>query len=150
MTTTARPRSFASRAFEAEQRDLHERAVNEYRQRRNEHERRMDDIAAAGVFPQFRASRTTETEYIEEEETAPLPPSEQFPRHGKRRYSTEPDAEGWRIVTRYLRKKPKMSKAERDRKARAEILGEDNETASDDDIEMHGDLADRSQRRDFY
>lgn len=156
LVATARPvppglEGFAARAFEAEQREAQERAAQEYRNRRSEHERMRDELTAAGVFPQFRPlSRDARDAVVELDEDQHLSLAEEFPRHGRRRYSSEPDNEGWRTVIRYLRKKRKMTAAERDRKVRAEILGDHSEDASIEDADMNGDLTDRSQRRNFY
>ena len=142
---------FASRAAEAEEKDQHQKLVNQTKR----HRERMDRIAGellAGSLHRVRTSRRQQETY-EDEDEEDIPPTmtkdeldELYPRHGGRRFSTEPDNEGWREVVRYHRKKRALTDAELDRKARAEVLGEE----SDEDDDLNGDLTDRNQRREFY
>jgi hypothetical protein len=73
--------------------------------------------------------------------------SDLYPPHGRRGTFTEPDSEGFRLVTRTARKKARtLTEAELARKYRAEFFGEEDE----DEEDVNGDLTDRNQRRDFY
>jgi hypothetical protein len=116
------------------------RASMEARERRN-----MVD----GVFL-FPTSRRGYEEEEDEEELPMLSVAEQrsiqFPGHGKRGYCTEPDLEGWRLVTKRLRRKHELTDAEMERKWRADILNEEEEEEGD----HNGDLSEAGQRREFY
>jgi len=137
---------FASRAAEAEEKDQHQKLVQEHKR----HRARMDRLSNQMLAP--RLHRRHRLDYDEEGEVEVQANKhlsgldELYPRHRGRHFSTEPDAEGWREVIRYHRKKRVLTNAELERKARAEILGEDSEEEQD----LNGDLTDRNQRRDFY
>lgn len=158
LVSTAHPlpkthlQGFASRAAEAEEKDRHQTLVQTHKRRRAQMESRTTEMLAAGLH-RVRVSRRRIVEDQDEdlESLEPTLTSEEledlYPRHRGRRYSTEPDAEGWREVIRYHRKKRVLTNAELERKARAEILGEDSE---EDDDDLNGDLMDRNQRREFY
>lgn len=143
---------FASRAAAAEEKDARQKLVQEHKRHRARMERLTTERLAAGLH----RVRTTRRRYEdddedEEEETGPTLTTEEldelYPRHGGRRFSTDPDAEGWREVIRYHRKTRVLTDAELERKARAEILGEDSDENEED---LNGDLTDRNQRRSFY
>ena len=140
---------FANRAAEAERKDQQERTIQAYRQQRSQYTAMSDRMLASGIvgIHRKRASYTDEEEDEEELPQSLDTLNELYPRHRGRHYSTDPDAEGWREVLRYHRKKRVLTNAELERKARAEILGEDDD---EDDEDMNGDLTDRNQRREFY
>lgn len=72
---------------------------------------------------------------------------EKFPPHGKRGTYTAPDNEGWRMVTKKMKKQPReLTEAELVQKYRETFFGEDGE----EDADHNGDLTDRNQRREFY
>lgn len=72
---------------------------------------------------------------------------EKFPPHGKRGTYTAPDSEGWRYVTKKMKKQPReLTEAELHQKYRETFFGEDGE----EDADHNGDLTDRNQRREFY
>jgi hypothetical protein len=74
--------------------------------------------------------------------------NEKFPPHGKRGTYTEPDNEGWRLVTKKTRKAPReLTEAELVRKYRETFFGEGDES---EDADLNGDLTERNQRREFY
>ena len=142
---------FASRAAEAEEKDRHEKLVNQTKRHRDRMNRMTGELFA-GSLHRVRTSRRRYANDEEQEEViqptmTPDEVNELYPRHGSRRFSTDPDAEGWREVIRYCRKKRVLTEAELERKARAEILGEESE---EEDEDHNGDLTDRNQRREFY
>ena len=114
------------------------RASMEARERRN---------VIDGVFLYRGGSGKYEEEEEEEELPQPSVPEEKFPGHGKRGYCTEPDAEGWRLVTKRLRRKHELTDAEMERKWRADILNEEDEQEQAD---YNGELLENGQRREFY
>jgi hypothetical protein len=73
---------------------------------------------------------------------------EKWPGHGKRGTYTEPDEEGWRTVTKRLRRKRELTDAELERKWRADILNEEEE--EQEQADYNGELLENGQRRDFY
>lgn len=157
LVSTAHPlpktqlKGFASRAAEAEEKDQHHKLVQEHKRRRARMERTTTEMLALGLHRVRATSDRRYAEESEEEDEVPTLTREEmedlYPRHRGRRYSTEPDADGWREVIRYQRKKRVLTEAELERKARAEILGEDSE---EDEQDVNGDLADYAQRRAFY
>jgi hypothetical protein len=136
---------FANRAHAAEIKDQVEKRMQEYRKQRAEMDAHTNHQFASGVVPLRRRRKHHVEEEIVEDEVVPTTLDERFPSHGRRRRTTPPDNEGWREVTRYYRKKRMMTDAELERKARAEILGEE-----DEEEDVNGDLGDRNQRREFY
>jgi hypothetical protein len=75
--------------------------------------------------------------------------NEKYPTHGKRGTCSAPDFEGWRTVTKRVKKqKRELTEAELVKKYREEFFGENE--AQEEDIDMNGDLTERNQRRDFY
>lgn len=109
---------------------------------------RRDIVNGVYIFRRNRNLADVDGEYYEDEPEKPKTLSEQFPSHGKRGFCTEPDSEGWRLVIKRTRRKQTraLTNAELERKYRDEILGEEDE----EDIDQHGDLTERAQRRDFY
>jgi hypothetical protein len=140
---------FASRAAEAEEKDTRQKLIQEHKRHRARMDRMTSDVFNAGLH-RVHTSRRHRIDYGDDEDEIEVQVnkglSEMYPRHRGRHFSTEPDAEGWREVIRYTRKKRVLTDAELERKARAEILGEDSE----EDEDLNGDLTDRNQRRDFY
>lgn len=75
--------------------------------------------------------------------------NEKYPPHGKRGTYSAPDYEGWRTVTKKLKKqKRELTEAELVKKYREEFFGENGE--EEDTADMNADLTDRNQRREFY
>lgn len=158
LVSTARPVThvfkidgFASRAADAERKEQAERTLQQYQKQRTQHMALSDRILASGIVAIHR--KRHETTYREEDLEEEQPQMQQtldelYPRHRGRHYSTEPDSDGWREVIPYYRKKRVLTNAELERKARAEILGEDDE--SEDTLDMNGDLSENGQRRHFY
>lgn len=88
-----------------------------------------------------------ENDSMASEKTVDL--NEKYPTHGKRGTCSEPDFEGWRTVTKRVKKqKRELTEAELVKKYREEFFGEND--AQEEDIDMNGDLTERNQRRDFY
>ena len=84
-----------------------------------------------------------EEETVVEEESL----DEKFPPHGKRGTYTAPDSEGWRLVTKKMRKQPReLTEAELVQKYRDEFFSGEEE----DEADHNGDLTERNQRREFY
>lgn len=152
LVSTAHPRilnlqGFASRAAEAEHKERQNILVQQYQRQRAAMDARSNRIMSSGVVSlrRSRKVRDVEEDYDDEPQVQAPGLSELYPAHGPRRYSTPPDSDGWREVTRYYRRQRVMTNAELERKARAEILGED-----DEEEDVNGDLGDRNQRREFY
>jgi hypothetical protein len=137
--------AMAERILEAHIKEEVRKQMEAYRASMEARERRN---MVNGVFLLPTAKRAQEEE--EEEYVPRLSVAEarslQFPGHGKRGYCTEPDQEGWRLVTRRLRRKHELTDAEMERKWRADILNEEDEEQAD----YNGELTDAGQRRDFY
>lgn len=131
----------ATRILEAHIKEEVRKQMDAYRRSVSERERR--DIVN-GVYIVRRGRGTEDVEEYEEEEEEPLPIDEQFPAHGRRGYSSAPDHEGWRLVTKRVRRKHVMTNAELERAAG---LDQDDDSAEGD---HNGDLNERNQRRDFY
>ena len=104
---------------------------------------RERQIIIQGVYVNRRRRRQY-AEEDEEEVEQPKTLSEQFPPHGCRGTYTEPDGEGWREVTRRVRRKHVLTNAELERLA-AQSMDDD-----EDHADHNGDLGERTQRRDFY
>lgn len=132
----------AERILEAHIQEEVQRRVEAYRSSMEARERRtmMNGI----YFSHRRRGEYQEEE--EEEEARPITNDERWPGHGRRGTFTEPDEDGWRIVTRRLSRKRELTDAEMERKWRADILNEDEEEQAD----YNGDLSEAGQRRDFY
>jgi hypothetical protein len=133
----------ASRLLEAHIKEEVRKQVAAYHKAENDRERRN---IVNGLYI-FRRGRATEDEEEDEdeEEAPPVSLSEQFPAHGRRGFSTEPDSEGWRLVTKRWRHKKTLTNAQLERLAA--LPGEDE---WDEENDHNGDLTDRNQRRDFY
>lgn len=98
-----------------------------------------------GVYINRRRHRQGPSEDEEEYESqAPLPLAEQFPPHGRRGTYTEPDGDGWREVTRRVRRKRVLTNAELER------LAAQSDDDSEDRGDHNGELADQTHRREFY
>jgi hypothetical protein len=102
-----------------------------------------------GVFL-FRKSRGG---YQDEEEESHdgsflIVDEEKYPGHGKRGTFTEADEDGWRIVTKRVRRKRELTDAELERKWRADILHE--EDGGEEQGDYNGELTEVDQRREFY
>lgn len=132
----------AERILEAHIKEEVRKQMDAYRASMEARERRN---MVNGVFL-LPTSRRAQEEEEEEDLPKPVKPTERFPGHGKRGYFTEPDQEGWRLVTRRLRRKRELTDAEMERKWRADILNEEDEEQGD----YNGELTDAGQRRDFY
>ena len=131
-----------------------DRRVEEYRKAKDERERTAILNTVVGL--------TKRRQYVEEDDDysvytevseAPAPKpkenlNEKYPPHGKRGTYSTPDYEGWRMVLKKRRKqKRELTEAELYKKYREEILGDEG---NEDNQEMNGQLAEASQRRDFY
>lgn len=131
----------AARLLEAHIKEEVRKQMAAYHQAESDRERRN---IVNGVYI-FRRGRTTEDEEEDyEDEAPPVSLSEQFPAHGKRGYYTEPDSEGWRLVTKRWRRKQVLTNAQLERLAA--LPGDDWSEEGD----QNDDLMDRNQRREFY
>lgn len=134
----------AERILEAHIKEEVRKQMDAYRASMEARERRN---MVNGVFLLPTSRRAQEEEEQEEDLPRASVAEERFPGHGKRGYCTEPDQEGWRLVTRRLRRKRELTDAEMERKWRADILNEEDEHEQGD---YNGELTDAGQRRDFY
>jgi hypothetical protein len=86
--------------------------------------------------------------YVRDEEMTAIvdePKESLYPTHGKRGTCSEPDSEGWRTVTKRVKKQKRpLTEAELVKKYREEFFGEGEEE------EVNAEIAETSQRRDFY
>jgi hypothetical protein len=86
--------------------------------------------------------------YVRDEEmtvNVDEPKESLYPTHGKRGTCSEPDSEGWRTVTKRVKKQKRpLTEAELVKKYREEFFGEGEEE------EVNAEIAETSQRRDFY
>lgn len=129
-----------------------DRKMEEYRKAKSERERTT--ILNTVVYLSKRREYVDEEDddYSYEEEVAPPTTpkenlAEKYPPHGKRGTCSAPDYEGWRTVLKKRRKqKRELTEAELVKKYREEFFNEETE----EDKELNGQLADASQRRDFY
>lgn len=163
-------REFANRAAEAEEREVARRAVEEFRRKKA----RSGAYNPDNVFIHNRRSRWSYDEDDEVETVVDNRDLDEiYPPHGKRgtygpvhsdpmfgaemarhaepnpdgtQPTSEDFSEGWRQVTKLHRRRRVLTNAELERRARAEILGEEDE----EDDDLNGDLTDRNQRREFY
>jgi ABC-type sugar transport system ATPase subunit len=123
-----------------------------YRHARSARERKIirDTVSflrSGGAQPRYRPEEEMDAQSDALSGVEDVSPSTLYPPHGRRGTYTEPDAEGFRTVTRRTRAKPRtLTEAELARKYRAEFFGEEDEEEED----VNGDLTDRNQRRDFY
>jgi hypothetical protein len=123
-----------------------------YRHARSARERKIirDTVSflrSGGAQPRYRPEEEMDAQSDAPSGAEDVSPSTLYPPHGRRGTYTEPDAEGFRTVTRRTRAKPRtLTEAELARKYRAEFFGEEDEEEED----VNGDLTDRNQRRDFY
>ena len=150
MTSSARPVAalgFARKAAEAEQREIAERAAEDYRKQKAATRELPPDVFV------YRARKKEEKreEYDydeEEEEDTPRQVNRilDFTAAGPRGTSTAPDGEGWATVTRRKHTKRELTHAELDRMARSDLPDDDD----GDWDNMNGDLGDTSHRRQFY
>jgi len=117
------------------------------RHARNERERTI--IRNTILFVRSRGA--AERPDYSDEEDEPLPVvhetlEERFPAHGRRGRCTPPDSDGWRLVIKKQRRKPRtLTEAELAQKYRDAYFAGD-----EDEQDVNGDLHDRNQRRDFY
>ena len=121
------------------------------KKQKKERKQRIDYNPALFIRSGGRATMTYDEEDSGPEEGEVTPPkedlNEKYPTHGKRGTCSAPDHEGWRTVTKRVKKqKRELTEAELVRKYREEFFGEDEEQQQ----EMNGDLTERNQRRDFY
>ena len=122
-----------------------------YRHAKNDRERKVIRDTVMFLRSHGTAERVRpDEEYDDEEEEVwtvqPEPLSERFPPHGRRGRCTAPDGDGWRLVTKKLRKQVRtLTEAELAQRYRSAFFAGDEEEA-----DVNGDLTDRNQRRDFY
>lgn len=146
---SAAPQGFAQKADEWRTEQELKAQLDAYRKAKTARERR----AILNTVFVFQRGRRTESydeddyedDYEDEEE---LTLDEQFPPHGRRGTYTEPDAEGWRTVTRLPFRPPRGELTEEQLHQLYVSRGNDAEDAEDADL--NGDLTDRNQRREFY
>lgn len=141
--TVALP-GMAERVLEAHIQEEVRRRVESYRASMEARERRN---MVNGVFLFRRSRGGYQEEDAEEEESYTVVEEEKWPGHGKRGTYTEADEDGWRTVTRRLRRKRELTDEEMERKWRAEIL---NEEDGEEEQDYNGELSEAGQRRDFY
>jgi hypothetical protein len=140
-TATARP--LASRLGEIHAKEDLRRKMEAYRRAKNDRERR---ILLDGVFV-LRRKVGSQTEVYTtslEDESSDRDWSEQWPCHRSRKYSTEPDSEGWRTVIKYHHVRRQLTDAELEEKYA--VLGDIPLSEED---EANGDLSE-GYRRSFY
>lgn len=134
--------AFAKTAAQAEERDVRRRQREAYANSQAARERRdaMHTIA-------FR-HRRQHTDYDDVEETETTPDqslSELYPPHGPRGTYTDPDNDGWRLVTKRQRRKRELTDAELEKKYRNEILNEDGSSEGSREA-WNDDLMERNNR----
>jgi hypothetical protein len=142
LTTTARP--LASRLGDIYAKEDLRKKMEAYRRARSERERRE---LIDGVFVLRRkAGSQTEvyTTSLEDADTSDRSWSQQWPCHRSRKYSTEPDSEGWRTVIKHYHVRRHLTDEELEEKYA--VLGD---VPLSDEEEAHGELAD-GYRRAFY
>lgn len=101
-----------------------------------------------GVFL-FRQSRGGyQDDEVSEDGSYLITEEEKYPGHGKRGTYTEADEDGWRIVTKRVRRKRELTDAELEKKWRADILNE--ELGGEEEADYNGELSEVDQRREFY
>jgi hypothetical protein len=128
-----------------------DRKMEEYRKAKSERER-TTILNTVVYLSKRREYVDEEDDYSYEEEVAPPTTpkenlAEKYPPHGKRGTCSPPDYEGWRTVLKKRRKqKRELTEAELIKKYREEFFDEEGE----EEKEMNGQLAEASQRRDFY
>lgn len=147
LVTTARATkstlpAFAKTAAQAEEREIRRRQREAYANSQAARERRdaMHTVA-------FR-HRRQRVEDEEEDETETVPDqslSELYPPHGRRGTYTDPDNDGWRLVTKRQRRKRELTDAELEKKYRNEILNEDGSSEGSREA-WNDDLMDRNNR----
>ncbi len=147
--STNAPQGFAQKADEWRiEREL-KTQLDAYRKAKTARERR----AILNTVFIFQRGRRTESydeddyedDYEDEEE---LTLEEQFPPHGRRGTYTEPDAEGWRTVTRLPFRPPRGELTEE--QLHQLYVSRGNQADDEDEADLNGDLTDRNQRREFY
>jgi hypothetical protein len=135
----------ADRLLEAHIKEEVRKQVEAYRAAMQAREKR-NIVNSVFMFNRSRGS------YQEDEESDAgsyiIVEEEKWTGHGKRGTYTEPDEEGWRIVTKRLRRKRELSDAEMERKWRADILNEEDE--EQEQADYNGELSENGQRREFY
>lgn len=142
------PQGFADLANKMRIREEVEAQLEAYRRTKSEHERNriLDTVV---MLRRTRFTDSDEEDEEEEEETMTL--DDTYPQHGPRGRSTsvywDPEhGDGWRMVVKKQRKqKRELTEAELAQKYREEFFGEDG-----DSEDLNEDLAERSQRREFY
>ena len=143
LTATARP--LASRLGEIHAREDLRRKMEAYRRAKSERERR--DLLDGVFILRRKAGSQSEvyTTSLEDDHEATVREwSEQWPCHRSRKYSTEPDSEGWRTVIKHYRVRRHLTDEELEEKYA--VLGD--VPVSEED-EANGELAE-GYRRSFY
>jgi hypothetical protein len=143
LTATARP--LASRLGDIYVKDDLRKKMEAYRRAKSERERR-ELIDGVFVLRRKAGSHTDvyTTSLEDDAELADRSWSEQWPCHRSRKYSTEPDSEGWRTVIKHYHVRRQLTDAELE--AKYAVLGDIPLSEED---EANGDLAD-GHRRSFY
>jgi hypothetical protein len=139
------PEGFANLANKWREDEELEKKMESYRKAKTARERR-EILATVKVFS--RRSNVQEEDEEDDEEEVETSVVVDSPPHGRRGTYSEPDNEGWRLVTKRLKKeKRELTEAELAQKYREEFFGENGD---EDDVDVNGDLVDRNQRRNFY
>jgi hypothetical protein len=140
-TATARP--LASRLGEIYTKEDLRNKMESYRRAKSERERRE---LIDGVFILRRKAGSQAEVYttsLEDEESSDRAWSEQWPCHRSRKYSTEPDSEGWRTVIKHYHVRRHLTNAELEEKYA--VLGD---IPTSEDGEANGELSE-GYRRSF-
>ncbi len=135
----------AERLLEAHIKEEVRKQVEAYRASMQARERR-NIVNSVFMFNRSRGG------YQEDEESDAgsyiIVEEEKWPGHGRRGTYTEADEDGWRIVTKRLRRKRELTDEEMERKWRADILNEEAE--EQEQADYNGELTENGQRREFY
>lgn len=143
LTATARP--LASRLGDMYAKEDLRRKMEAYRRAKSERERR--DLLDGVFVLRRKAGSQTEvyTTSLEDEDASDRSWSEQWPCHRSRKYSTEPDSEGWRTVIKHYHVRRQLTDAELE--AKYAVLGD--LPRSEEDLEANGELSE-GYRRSYY
>ena len=135
----------AERILEAHIQEEVRKRVEAYRSSMEARERRN---MVNGVYLFSRRRGGYEEDDVSEDGSYVIVEEEKWPGHGKRGTYTEADEDGWRTVTKRLRRKRELTDAEMERKWRADILNED--AGEEEQADYNGELTEVDQRREFY
>lgn len=150
LVTTARPTksvlpAFAKTAAEAEEREIRRRQREAYANSQAARERRDAMHTVAFRHRRGQLSDDVDDEIPEAEATPDPTLNERYPPHGRRGTYTDPDSDGWRLVTKRQRRKRELTDAELEKKYRNEILNEDGSSEGSREG-WNDDLMERNNR----